>query len=615
MKALLTVFIIMACMGPVLSQSVGVGTQTPNTSAMLDISSNTKGLLIPRMTENEKAQISSPATGLLIWQTDGTPGFYYNAGTPQGPKWFMLSVADASNWSINGNDDINPAVHFLGTTKAQPLRFRVNNIWAGSIDSATGTFIGFRTGQNDLQGNVAFGKKALAANVNGVGLTAIGNAALQNNQGGSNNTAVGDAALKGNTTGVWNTALGAQSMMNNATGSENVAVGRYTMVDNSGNNNVSVGVYSMIKNSGNDNVAIGYYSQFLNETGAQNVAVGSNTLRSNSTGSSNVAIGFSALHTNDTGNRNVAIGFFALRENKENDNTAVGYYALRNNSSGIQNTAMGNQALFSNTQGSYNTAVGYQTLNKSQAHWNTAMGSGAMRMNWSGDDNSAFGLGALQENTSGGSNTALGVYALRENTTGNNNVAIGRSAGTFNISGNYNTFVGASSNASGTRTNATTIGYTALAECSNCVILGSVNGKNNALVTARVGVGTTNPGFQLQVGESGDGTVARANSWTTFSDERYKTQIVSIDHALDKLDQIGGYYYQWKEGQDQSRQAGLIAQEVERVLPEIVQTDEAGYKSVDYGKMNALLIEAVKEQQKLIKQMQQRIANLEKGKK
>jgi hypothetical protein len=54
---------------------------------------------------------------------------------------------------------------------------------------------------------------------------------------------------------------------------------------------------------------------------------------------------------------------------------------------------------------------------------------------------------------------------------------------------------------------------------------------------------------------------------------------------------------------------------VEKVLPEIVQTDEAGYKSVDYGKMNALLIEAMKEQQKLIKQMEQRIANLEKRKK
>ncbi|HSR38122.1 MAG TPA: tail fiber domain-containing protein, partial [Phnomibacter sp.] len=133
--------------------------------------------------------------------------------------------------------------------------------------------------------------------------------------------------------------------------------------------------------------------------------------------------------------------------------------------------------------------------------------------------------------------------------------------------------------------------------------------------SGNVGVGTSSPTVKFQVGANGDGTVARANSCTTFSDERYKTQIVSIDHALDKLDQIGGYYYQWKEGQDQSRQAGLIAQEVERVLPEIVQTDEAGYKSVDYGKMNALLIEAVKEQQKLIKQMQQRIANLEKGKK
>jgi len=130
--------------------------------------------------------------------------------------------------------------------------------------------------------------------------------------------------------------------------------------------------------------------------------------------------------------------------------------------------------------------------------------------------------------------------------------------------------------------------------------------------SGNVGVGTSSPAVRFQVGVNGDGTVARANSWTTFSDERFKKDIAPIDNALDKVDQMGGYYYNWKTGDDQSRQAGLLAQEVEQVLPEIVNTDDNGYKSVDYGKMNALLLQAIKEQQRQIEALQTKIDGMEK---
>lgn len=71
---------------------VGIGTTTPNASAALDVSSNSKGLLIPQMTEAQRLGISQPATGLLVHQTDGTPGFYYNMGTPATPDWLNLST-------------------------------------------------------------------------------------------------------------------------------------------------------------------------------------------------------------------------------------------------------------------------------------------------------------------------------------------------------------------------------------------------------------------------------------------------------------------------------------------------------------------------------------------
>jgi hypothetical protein len=80
---------------------IGINTNTPNSSAQLDITSTDKGLLVPRMTATQRNNIASPATGLLVYQTDGTAGFYYNCGTSASPSWVMLqttagTIADGS---------------------------------------------------------------------------------------------------------------------------------------------------------------------------------------------------------------------------------------------------------------------------------------------------------------------------------------------------------------------------------------------------------------------------------------------------------------------------------------------------------------------------------------
>ena len=123
------------------------------------------------------------------------------------------------------------------------------------------------------------------------------------------------------------------------------------------------------------------------------------------------------------------------------------------------------------------------------------------------------------------------------------------------------------------------------------IILGEDQGGN----LNKVGIGTTSPTELLQVGVNGTGE-ALSNAWNVFSDRRYKTDIQNLENALENISKLNGYTYYSRNGQDQSRKIGVVAQEVEEVFPELVNTSEEGFKSVDYGRLSAILIEALKEQ-------------------
>ncbi|MCM2278902.1 MAG: tail fiber domain-containing protein [Oligoflexia bacterium] len=110
-----------------------------------------------------------------------------------------------------------------------------------------------------------------------------------------------------------------------------------------------------------------------------------------------------------------------------------------------------------------------------------------------------------------------------------------------------------------------------------------------------IGLGIFTASQKLQVGNSGDGSVAVANAWNTFSDLRLKADLERIPDACELVDQLNGYYFRWKDGSDRSRQIGVIAQEVQKVLPELVKNGTDGIKTVDYPKLTAVLIEAAKE--------------------
>jgi hypothetical protein len=133
-----------------------------------------------------------------------------------------------------------------------------------------------------------------------------------------------------------------------------------------------------------------------------------------------------------------------------------------------------------------------------------------------------------------------------------------------------------------------------------------------------VGVGTATPSVHLQV--AGD---IIANSIAGSSDVRFKQNIFPIQNALQKVMQLQGVTFDWKKSEFPNRTfsdqktIGFIAQDVEKVLPEVVQTEKTteGYKAVQYDKVVALLVEAIKEQQKEIDVLKQQIKQLKRDKK
>lgn len=93
------------------------------------------------------------------------------------------------------------------------------------------------------------------------------------------------------------------------------------------------------------------------------------------------------------------------------------------------------------------------------------------------------------------------------------------------------------------------------------------------------------------------------------SDCNLKTNVRTIENAIDIVDHLRGVHFEWRE--DSARKSiGLIAQEVEEVLPELVHNDSQGYKSISYGNMIGVLIEAIKEQQVQIRTLQERVEQM-----
>ena len=310
------------------AQNEGVAINTDgaqaDASAMLDIKSTAAGLLVPRMSEAQRNAINggNPATSLLIYQTNNTPGYYYYDGT----IWQMIGGGADTDWTISGNNMFNNNSGNVGIGTSTP---------GGKLDVAGHIW------QTGTGGSIFFGENAGASDD------------LSNNA----NIFIGYQAGQSNSDGENNIAIGGNALLANGTGDKNIAIGNSTLWFNG---------------SAEDNISIGHSSSSSNTGGSYNTVLGTWAFKAFQNSNDNTAIGFNAL--GDLEPIPWAMGLYS-----GNRLTAVGYEALFNNQDGIRNTAIGYKAAYENKSGSNNTAIGYNAGPTGTGFSNTtSLGVGAV---------------------------------------------------------------------------------------------------------------------------------------------------------------------------------------------------------------------------------------------
>ncbi|MBK9734742.1 MAG: hypothetical protein IPO92_07170 [Saprospiraceae bacterium] len=473
-----------------VAQNIGINTTNPHASAMLDILSTQKGLLIPRMEKVEREIIANPPAGLVVFQTDGQAGFYYYEQFTA--SWKIIGTANMlidedSDTKIqvekNPDEDII-RIDIAGTEKLN-LQRNINNLSRLEFVNNDGNIIvgdsaGYNT--NIGSGNIAYGNTALYHNTDGDDNIAFGNKALFTSRQNGNialgnetmirdsifvpgSIAIGNKAGKsiignysvtiGNEAaslqfggGDYQIAIGVGSLKQSNTTWKNIGIGHEALANAYNSSVVSQNPFS--------NIGIGYRALLSNVGGSNNIGIGA---ESNSIGFDNIGIGYKSLNANTKDNI-IGIGSGALQSNNSDDNISIGYKTLSNLNNGNHSTGMGSNALVEVSNTSDNTAFGANAMINGTGYGNTSIGYNSMSFP---------------------GNTVYQSFALG---------ALAMSTGTGDY---YNSAIGYNSNIASGAKRAIAIGANAYAGTSNCIILGSVAGINGATTTSQVGIGTSSP--------------------------------------------------------------------------------------------------------------------------
>jgi hypothetical protein len=513
MKSIFSI-IIMLTPFAIISQNVGINAtgSAPDASAMLDVTSTNKGLLIPRIAltaNNVAAPVTSPLTSLLVYNTATassgatavTPGYYYWDGA----KWVALAGPNGRDWSLDGNAGTTAGTNFLGTTDNVDLVIKVNNIQSGRVTSATNnnSFFGFEAGLNNSgTWNTYYGSQAGKASTNGGNNVGVGFGAMRNVTTGSTNVFIGNNAGAVWVSSTGNTAIGNQALQGLAAGT---------------------GVY---------NTAVGFAAGSGFNGTANNL--------SQLSGSYNTYIGYSSSGTtsSNTFTNSTAIGAFA--QAGANDVIVLGSINGANTASATANVLIGRTSNFAaNTEMVY-TSSALQIENSSSNR-------NGLYIRNTGTGGSA-GIGSFSQNY-------IGVYGTSKESFGLYVGVVGTP--TANAYGSGGT----------TRVNASLVPLI-ITPGGNAGLLGTSTGATGYGAYTH---NQTAAGWSAYF--DGPGGAYSTGGWYQPSDLNLKMNIEDINGSLNKIMKLRAVSYNFKPeyGISEGKKIGFIAQELEKIIPEAVK--------------------------------------------
>ena len=671
-KIMVRVLLLLLLTTTFCHSQVGIGTTNPDDASVLDIVSTDKGVLIPRLTELQKNNISTPPKGLLVYQTDGTEGFWYHDGS----DWALIEQ-NGKSWSLNGNSGTNNTTDFIGTSDNQHFIMRTNNTERIRIDSNGNVGVGTSSNVARFYVNIgsteatSYGirnESASSSTIYGIYNRSTGNNVATKYgfynyiSGGSglrygiyNQVIMSNSpsnAIYGIRNNVNSNGLGIQyGLYNNLLYSNSLtadAYGEYTSMDYSAGNRygayrrlnslasisggVMYGDYNRLYGSGND-VAYGSYNA-MEVTGTSDQFGTYNALSSTGTGTQY------GTFNNITGDNNA--DKYGTYNNMTPANNNGELYAVYNtfNTSG-NDDKFGVYNTFNNIQGSkdkYGIRNSFLNANSpgdlfgtyTQIN-NSGMGDTyGLYIDVSGDANdyaAYFSEGNVVSNPSGGDyDFTIGTV------TRPNALFVDASTNVVKIGADLPSFADEGVTLGGTLIDYVASFYNGQNEGTAIAI-----GANAYIVEgdARLKVNTSIvPGYHLQ-SDLGFSTTSEAwddvyaDDFVNISDEREKENIEPLAYGIAELMNLTPVRYTLKKDPFKEPKLGLLAQEVLPQISEAVKTHD--YKAskenpseftkvemerygMKYQYLIPVLIKAMQEQQAQIQELKEEIETLkEKG--
>jgi len=599
--------------------SINTDNSEPNISAMLDVKSNNKGMLVPRMTSTQRTSINSPALGLLVFDTD-TESFWFRNSS----NWIELvsgniatlsDVDDDTKIQVEESLDEDVIHVDIGGTESLVLSRNIDDHFSMQPFSAnSNTYFGTRSGTATTTGaeNTAFGYDAGASIT-----TAI------------NNTFFGHNAGKNSTTGEKNTFIGYRSGEDNITGNFNTYIGRFAGFLNDGSSNIFIGTRAgslltngdnllYIENSNSNTPLI--YGEFDNDWVKVNGHLSASDGFADADNDTKIQVEESA--DEDVIRFDVAgTEVLTIDKNANGDTQIEGFHDANimignnagNTSVGPRNILIGNSTglAFDDSEDFANVVIGTEAGNSFDGYRNVIIGDQAGKSATAINESVMIGMLAGEN-----SNVIGGIYIGHEagrNETLSNRLHIGSGPliyGVLPSAGGTPPLVEINGQGHGDSYYALTVDNLGPApnERRNGIRIRA--GENNEQNGSRFLACVTPDGDIIgTIRQNGNGSV----NFDQNSDIRLKTNIVPTQFGLTDLMKIQVRDYSFKSELDRTR-TGFIAQQLYNHFPEAVSVGGIDVKNnawgVDYGKLTPLLVKAVQDQQSIINTQQAEIEQL-----